>query len=151
VTAAPSRAAGSADLPRRWSTPAEHRSASTSTTVIITWVEFKYREKKSFLHVALDTTDDFYNYASMQTVGRDKLLKWLEADSTRSRTQVARALGISQPAVSNWLRGVSRPEHMHRVALERLCGVPAGDWDTDEERARHAQLAALAPLTGTDA
>lgn len=86
---------------------------------------------------------------SMSTAGRQKLELWLDADKSRSRTMIARALGITQPAVSNWLRGVSRPEHVHRFALERLCGIPALDWDTAEERERRERLADLQPLPGT--
>jgi DNA-binding transcriptional regulator YdaS (Cro superfamily) len=68
--------------------------------------------------------------------GRRKLLRWMANGSTRERgqTAIARALDLSQAAVRQWVVGISRPEPRHRVALEALTGIPAGDWELREER-----------------
>lgn len=52
-----------------------------------------------------------------------------------SQGRLALALGVSQPAVSGWASGKTRPETHHmRRAIERLLGIPADDWMTPEER-----------------
>lgn len=84
------------------------------------------------------------------TPGRQKFEEWIAADASRSITQVATALGISQPAVSNWLRGVARPKHDYRLAIQRICAIPANDWDTDEDRARRARLEGAALPSADD-
>jgi DNA-binding transcriptional regulator YdaS (Cro superfamily) len=79
------------------------------------------------------------------------LARWQAAGPRRQRGQsaIARALGVSQPAVSAWLKGVSRPEgYLRREALEELTGgaVKAADWTTPEERRQGKVL--LARLAG---
>jgi hypothetical protein len=55
----------------------------------------------------------------------------------RRRTQawLATQLGVKQPIVSKWVRGLSRPEPHLRDAIEVLFPgrVLAADWRTDEE------------------
>jgi transcriptional regulator with XRE-family HTH domain len=51
-----------------------------------------------------------------------------------SPASLAYALGISQQAVSNWTRGVNVPSTVHRIAIEKLTGIPADAWLTEEER-----------------
>jgi transcriptional regulator with XRE-family HTH domain len=50
-----------------------------------------------------------------------------------SQTYIADKLGITQPSVSAWLRGHSRPEPHLRDALAILTGIPGHYWATDEE------------------
>lgn len=52
----------------------------------------------------------------------------------RSQSWLARLLEIRQPAVSQWVRGNSRPEPHFRLALQRLLGIPAESWMTAKER-----------------
>lgn len=59
---------------------------------------------------------------------------WLD-ESGRKQSFLARELGVSETAVSNWFLGSSRPTVPYRHALARLTGVPVDAWMTDEERA----------------
>lgn len=72
----------------------------------------------------------------LESRGLDKLRRWLEADDSRSQTTIAKLLGISQPSVSAWLRGRSRPDSLQRELLELHMGIPSEDWYTDGERER---------------
>jgi predicted transcriptional regulator len=65
------------------------------------------------------------------------LREWVAPAGQRQRSNalIANVLGISGPAVSAWLRGVARPEHYHRVALQVLTGIRVETWDTAAERA----------------
>lgn len=74
-----------------------------------------------------------------QTRGRELLLEWMGKDSKRSQSAIARALGVSQPAVHMWLTGHTVPSSTHRKAIERLAGIPEDDWQTDKEAARLAE------------
>lgn len=72
-----------------------------------------------------------------ETKARQDLEAWIgEHPKQRSRCRIARAMGISQPAVSAWLERRTRPEIPRRVALEVLTDgrVRSHDWTTDEER-----------------
>lgn len=41
---------------------------------------------------------------------------------------LATELGVTQQAVSSWLRGVSRPNYETRKKIEDLLGVPVDAW-----------------------
>lgn len=71
---------------------------------------------------------------TIRTEGQRALLAWIASDPTRSQGTVARALGVSQPAVGYWCKGTSRPESPKRAALFALCGIPEADWELEEER-----------------
>lgn len=62
------------------------------------------------------------------------LAKWADTEGN-SQGLLARALSISQPSVSQWVRGVSRPESHLREAIELITGIPTADWETKDERA----------------
>lgn len=49
--------------------------------------------------------------------------------------ELARKLRVTQQAVYNWTHGFGRPDIRHRKAIEKLTGVPAGAWLSDDERA----------------
>jgi transcriptional regulator with XRE-family HTH domain len=51
-----------------------------------------------------------------------------------SPASLAYALDITPQAVSNWTRGRERPSPVHRIAIEKLTGIPADAWLTEEER-----------------
>jgi transcriptional regulator with XRE-family HTH domain len=51
-----------------------------------------------------------------------------------SQQDLASILNVGQAAVSLWSRGISRPDALHREALEILIGAPLDAWWTDEER-----------------
>lgn len=66
----------------------------------------------------------------------------------RRKTAIAKGLHISQPSVTAWVAGTSRPEGPLRDALEILTSgfVPAKEWLLAKER---ESLANVKPLTGT--
>ena len=68
------------------------------------------------------------------TVGARKLREFVESGGW-SQTALAVELGITQPSVSSWLTGRARPEAHLRAAISMIAGIPAGDWETAEERA----------------
>lgn len=57
-----------------------------------------------------------------------------------TQADMAKALGVSQQAVSMWVTGRSRPSAHQRVAIERIAGIPSASWLTDEER-KHVEAA----------
>jgi len=48
---------------------------------------------------------------------------------------LAQALGVTPQAVSSWVVGRARPSPPLRAAIERITGIPADAWLTDQERA----------------
>lgn len=74
-----------------------------------------------------------------ETVGRKKLDAWLDIRGN-TVTGLATTLGISQPTVSGWRNGLWRPIREYREALERICGIPVDDWETDEETGERLAL-----------
>jgi transcriptional regulator with XRE-family HTH domain len=54
---------------------------------------------------------------------------WLKAKSIE-RTELARALGVSEQLLYQWRSGRSRPSHETAQVLERISGsvVPASEW-----------------------
>jgi transcriptional regulator with XRE-family HTH domain len=85
---------------------------------------------------------------SIRTPGQRALIDWIAAAPNRSQGSVARALGISQPAVGYWVRGVSRPGPGLREALAALCGIAESDWELESERTQRAE--ALARIAAAD-
>lgn len=55
-----------------------------------------------------------------------KLIRPVPARYTQQA--LARELGVTQQAVSSWLRGTNRPSDAARVRLEALLGVALADW-----------------------
>jgi transcriptional regulator with XRE-family HTH domain len=76
-----------------------------------------------------------------------------EDPSKRTCTALARALGVSRVAVSNWVHGKAKPDVLHRPGLRSITGIEAEAWEDAEERAavkRRDELAARNPFaTGT--
>lgn len=70
----------------------------------------------------------------IETPGRQQLKAWLDAESGRNPSKLATMLGLSQPAVRNWVIGAARPEQPYREALHVLCGIPTEAWELDGER-----------------
>ena len=64
------------------------------------------------------------------TKGRKALVKLLDSVS---QGIVSRAIEVSQVSVSKWAKGTMRPTELSRRRLERLYGIPAGDWLTAAE------------------
>jgi transcriptional regulator with XRE-family HTH domain len=71
----------------------------------------------------------------VQTEGRRLLLKYYGAKGSMTQAALAATLGVTEPSLSAWKRGTSRPESHYRKALERLIGIPEGTWMTRRERA----------------
>ena len=67
------------------------------------------------------------NLAERDIEGRHRLN---EAMDRAGLTQEAlgRVLGVRQPNVSTWCRGIGCPSRRHREALEALLGIPRGSW-----------------------
>jgi len=76
---------------------------------------------------------------------RTSLAKALSAQG-RNQVWLAGILGVSQPSVSAWLTGRSKPEGAYRIALERLFSIPCDAWLSIDER----RLLRSLPSTGTD-
>lgn len=72
--------------------------------------------------------------SGIQSLGRDLLIKWMASGTGRSQGYIAKKLGVSQPAVRNWVVGTSRPEPHFRDALQALCGIPPSAWELEVER-----------------
>jgi transcriptional regulator with XRE-family HTH domain len=72
--------------------------------------------------------------SSTETRGRALLRAFLDEDPARSQRWLAVLLGIEQPSVSAWLRGLSRPEPHLRDALAQIARIPAQEWETPGER-----------------
>ncbi len=68
----------------------------------------------------------------MDTYGRSRLIEVCERRGVAR--SVARQLGAAPATISRWLDGTTRPEPHLRAALERLFGIPADAWMTDDER-----------------
>lgn len=90
-----------------------------------------------------------------RTRGLVLLKKWLEEHPEYSQGWLANELGISQPSVSAWVRGTSRPEEHLRDALRMLTGIPVDAWRTAVEsrqvtRIRERCRARELQATGTD-
>lgn len=77
----------------------------------------------------------------VSVAGRAKLLEWMRECPRRTAAALARACGVSQPAVSAWCRGAARPEPVYRDALQILTGIPAEDWCTRAELQHAARVA----------
>lgn len=78
------------------------------------------------------------------TEGRTLLNARLDSDESWNASKLAAELGLSQPTVSEWRRGNSRPDVPWRLRLEMLLGIPAAAWLTETER---AIIAAGAPAS----
>lgn len=71
----------------------------------------------------------------VETEGRARLAAVLARPGGLSQTRLAYRLGVSQPAVSEWVAGTTRPTAHIRTAIEALVGIPASAWMTRDERA----------------
>ena len=89
------------------------------------------------------------------TPGRHDLIAWLETapvkgEPRRSKTSLAKLLGVSQPAVTGWVTGDGRPEPGgRREALCRVIGSHPARWLTPRERQKAEGLAAVSPPVTT--
>jgi DNA-binding transcriptional regulator YdaS (Cro superfamily) len=82
--------------------------------------------------------------AARKTEGRKLLNEWFVLTGTK-KTAFAKKCRVSQPAVSQWSSGTSRPDDDLRKVISRLTGghVPVGSWLTARERKAEAQAASL--------
>ena len=86
-----------------------------------------------------------------ELLGRDLLAAWL-AERAVSQADVARAMGVSNVAVHNWIKGMSPPSDVNRRRLERWTGgaVPTVSWLSPDERAEiEAMPARQSPVVGS--
>lgn len=82
-------------------------------------------------------------------VDGQKRLGRIVADS--SQASVAARVGVSQQAVSSWVRGLARPDDVARHKLLAIFGISVESWRTPAEREAlrevQADAAELAPVT----
>ena len=60
-----------------------------------------------------------------------RLREWMAGDGDRpasSQADIAKMLGVTQQAVSQWVAGERTPGLVHMRELERLTGIVAWDW-----------------------
>lgn len=88
---------------------------------------------------------------SEAAAGNDALSRWLALHGVAQAT-CGRALGVTQTAVSDWVRGRKSPEIRYRAALERWTSgaVPASAWPAAAERAELERLERLEPFQPRD-
>lgn len=58
-----------------------------------------------------------------------ELRKLLSPRPKMTQSKLAEELGVTQQAVSAWLKGISRPNADRIARIEELLGVPAEHWD----------------------
>lgn len=71
-------------------------------------------------------------------------LQQLIGDADGAITEVARACGVSQPAVSQWKAGATRPSSRNLAALGRLRGL--SQWQIDDLQALKARAETAEPV-----
>lgn len=76
-----------------------------------------------------------------KSTGSEKL-KELFRSGVVTQARLAAILNIKQQAVSQWIRGVSRPTLENMLEIERLYAIPTAHW---------AEIPPAAPKTGTEA
>ncbi len=64
--------------------------------------------------------------------GHIALREWAAHNSLGQRV-LAEMIGVAGPCAWAWLCGKNRPDHHFRIALERIAGIPAVSWLTDDE------------------
>lgn len=63
----------------------------------------------------------------------DKLRGWLEEKNLK-QADLARALNVTPQSVSGWFRGVTKPDAVCALGIERVTGIPASEWMSAEQR-----------------
>lgn len=73
--------------------------------------------------------------ATRHTDGSKALRQFIESNALTQQA-TAKALGVTDPAVHDWISGTKRPRPHHRAAIEKWTGglVPASSWLLREER-----------------
>ena len=74
------------------------------------------------------------------TEGRALLVQLLTADDGPTEREIGENTGVSQPSVSAWKNGWSRPDEFRRVLLEKRYAIPADSWRTQLEQERRSRL-----------
>ncbi len=69
------------------------------------------------------------------TRGRLALLESFARPKAVTQVDLALRLGVTQASIAQWCSGVTRPDHKHRLALERILDIPAQDWLDAREKA----------------
>lgn len=63
-----------------------------------------------------------------RTAGQERLNEALRPRRVMTQAELARRLGVSPQAVSDWLRGDSQPKPDHMAKIEDLLGIPMRSW-----------------------
>lgn len=72
--------------------------------------------------------------ARTDTPGRRQLVAFLTRPRRHcTQRKLAKILGVNQGAVSEWVRGLSRPTVSKALFLWKLCGIPMEAWCTEAE------------------
>jgi transcriptional regulator with XRE-family HTH domain len=76
----------------------------------------------------------------------DSLIRWLEADPTRTQFSLAKRLKVSPPTVHEWVHGESSPSTGRIHGLHEATDIPVevliADCETDRRRRKRAKTAA---------
>lgn len=83
----------------------------------------------------------------IDTPGRAALSAHCDAiggQSEAARQITAAGAPITQSAVSQWVRGATRPEPLMREVLARVLSIPVDAWTTADERATIDRVDAIA-------
>lgn len=77
-----------------------------------------------------------------ETIGMRRLKKWSEdgPPAERGQGRIAKVCGVSQSAVSQWMRGETRPVADKQELIEILTGIKAHLWMTGRERQEKRKL-----------
>jgi transcriptional regulator with XRE-family HTH domain len=80
------------------------------------------------------------------TRGAQRLRKLTTAPAIR-QADLARKVGVTPQAVSNWVHGLSRPGRDLAVKVEAHTGIPVADWSAPANDAEENNPAPTPPAT----
>ena len=75
----------------------------------------------------------------LDSEGRRALLSHVTPPITAA--ELARRIGVSPAAISQWLAGATAPSRDNAAAIETITGIPASAWVEDTVKAREAARA----------
>ena len=68
------------------------------------------------------------------------LLIWVIADGGWTQREAAEQMGVSQPALSQWMRANNVPKPEYLEAISRFTGVPVDDLDVMRRNLKRATI-----------
>lgn len=116
--------------------------------VIVMWATLTRANVRSSIMFAL-ANDSFGRYGWQMSTGPELLRAFLTTHDA-PQALAARVLGVSAPAVHDWIHRKRSPSAPFRAALERWTdgAVPASSWLDGDELELVAQLGRVQPMQG---